>query len=381
MSYRMMTALGLAAVWLALLADTTTVRADEVSVGVQLPLTGPIASFAGPPLKTGFEIALDRIIKTKFLGEGRKLNLILEDDAADKSQVISLTNQFVQRDHVALMVGPPTTVLAAAAAPVANNLETPILTIAVADVITKTGPWVYKLYMGPDAAMTAVGKYAVDKAKVKKVAIVYDRGNDASIGQKNVFKEYVTEHGVKIIAEETTQVGETNFAPMATKLASLQPDALFLATTAETGANIVIQSRRAGLPASVHILGNNNFSTPAYAKTGGPAVDGTIYPADYFAGLPTDENRAFVEAFQKLSGGKDPDSFSAAAYVGLMVAAQAIKDAGPGADKAKIRDALGRIKDMSTVFGLGKFSIDADRSGAYEVVLVRLAGGKPELAN
>jgi branched-chain amino acid transport system substrate-binding protein len=352
---RRMIGMCLAAAGLALVARAPAAQADEVSVGVQLPLTGPIASFAGPPLKAGFEVALERIEKTKFLGEGRKLNLIIEDNAADKTQVIALANRFVQRDHVALMVGPPTTVLAAAAAPVANNLETPILTIAVADVVTKIGPWVYKLYMGPDAAMTAVAKYAVDKAKVKKVAIVFDRGNDASVGQKNVFKDYVTKHGVEVVAEETTQVGETNFAPMATKLTSLQPDALFLATTAEIGANIVIQSRRAGLPESVAILGNNNFSTPAYAKTGGKAVDGTIYPADYFAGLPSDENKAFVEAFRKLSGGKDPDSFSAAAYVGLMVAAQAIKDAGPGADKAKIKEALGRVKDFSTVFGLGKF--------------------------
>ncbi|MGZ5866487.1 MAG: ABC transporter substrate-binding protein [Xanthobacteraceae bacterium] len=358
----------------------TAATADEVLVGIQLPLTGPIASFAGPPLKAGVELALERIEKSNFLGDGRKLKVLIEDDAADKNQAISLTNRFVTRDHVSILLGPPTTVLASAAAPVANSLDTPILTIAVADVVTQVGPWVYKLYMSPDAAMTAVGQYATDKLKVKKVALVYDRANDASVAQKNVFKDYVTKKGVEIVAEETTQVGETNFAPMATKLASLAPDALFLATTAEVGANIVIQSRRAGLADSVKILGNNNFSTPAYARTGGKAVDGTIYPADYFAGLPTEENKAFVEAFRKLTG-KEPDSFSAAAYVGLMVVAQAVKDAGPGADKAKIKEALSRVKDLPTVFGRGKFSIDANRSGAYEIALVKLANGNPELAD
>jgi branched-chain amino acid transport system substrate-binding protein len=354
--------------------------ADEVSVGVQLPLTGPIASFAGPPLKAGLELALDRIEKSNFLGDGRTLKLLIEDDAADKNQAISLTNRFVTRDRVSILLGPPTTVLASAAAPVANSLDTPILAIAVADVVTQVGPWVYKLYMSPDAAMTAVGKYAIEKLKAKKIALVYDRANDASVAQNKVFKAYVMKNGAEIVAEETTQVGETNFAPMATKLASLAPDALFLATTAEIGANIVIQSRRAGLSDTVKILGNNNFSTPAYARTGGKAVDGTIYPADYFAGLPTDENRAFVEAFKKVTG-KEPDSFSAAAYVGLMVVAQAIKDAGPGADKAKIREALSAVKDLPTVFGRGKISIDANRSGAYEIVLVKLVNGNPELAD
>lgn len=379
MNYRHFTPtiLGLAT---AITLGAAAAKADEIVVGIQLPLTGPIASFAGPPLKAGIDVALERLEKSKFLGDGRTLKLLIEDDAADKNQAITLANRFITRDHVSVLLGPPTTVLASAAAPVANSLETPIMTIAVADVVTQVGPWVYKLYMSPDAAMTAVGQYAADKLKVKKVAIVYDRANDASVAQKNVFKDYVTKKGVEIVAEETTQVGETNFGPMATKFASLAPDALFLATTAEIGANIVIQSRRAGVADSVKILGNNNFSTPAYARTGGKAVDGTIYPADYFAGLPTEENRAFVEAFRKLTG-KDPDSFSAAAYVGLMVVAQAIKDAGPGADKAKIKEALGRIKDLPTVFGRGKFSIDANRSGAYEVVLVKLMNGNPELAD
>ena len=364
---------------LLMIALAMPALADEVTVGVQLPLTGPIASFAGPPLKAGIDIALEQINSGKLLGEGRTLKVLIEDDAADKSQAISLTNRFITRDQVSVLLGPPTTVLAAAAAPVANELQTPIVTIAVADVVTQTGPWVYKLYMSPDAAMTAVARHAVEALHVKKVAIVYDRANDTSVGQKNVFKAHLEKRGVQIVAEEATQVGETNFVPLATKLASLDPDALFLATTAEVGANIVIQAKRAGLNPRTAILGNNNFSTPAYARTGGKAVDGTIYPADYFAGLPGEENKAFVAAFRKLTG-KDPDSFSAAAYVGLRVVAEALKRAGPGADRTKIRDAIGAIKDLPSVFGRGRFSFDAARSGAYDVVLIRLENGEPVLA-
>jgi len=364
---------------LLVLLTASPAIADEVTVGIQLPLTGPIASFAGPPLKAGIDVALEQIQQGKLIGEGRSLKVLIEDDAADKSQAISLANRFITRDQVAVLLGPPTTVLAAAAAPVANDLQTPIVAIAVADVVTQTGPWVFKLYMSPDAAMTQVARHAVDVLKTRKVAIVYDRANDASVGQKNVLKAYLEKAGVQIVAEEATQVGETNFVPLATKLTSLDPDGLFLATTAEVGANIVIQAKRAGLNAKTAILGNNNFSTPAYARTGGKAVDGTIYPADYFAGLPSEENKVFVAAFRKLTG-KDPDSFSAAAYVGLRVVAEAIKRAGPGADRAKIRDAIGTIKDVPSVFGSGRFSFDSTRSGAYDVVLIRLENGEPVLA-
>jgi hypothetical protein len=39
------------------------------------------------------------------------------------------------------------------------------------------------------------------------------------------------------------------------------------------------------------------------------------------------------------------------------------------------------VKDLPTVFGRGKISIDANRSGAYEIVLVKLVNGNPELAD
>jgi branched-chain amino acid transport system substrate-binding protein len=375
MRYQRMFEIGVAAAVFA-----SPALADEISVGMQLPLTGPMASFAGPPMKIGAELAVEKINKDGLLGKGTTLKLLLEDDATDKNQAISLTQRFINSDKVPILLGPPTTVLAAAAAPAANNLKTPILTIAVADVVTQAGPWVYKLYLGPDTAMQAMGQYAA-KTNVKTVALVYDRANDASVAQKDVFKREIEKAGIKVVAEEATQVGDTNFAPLATKLVSLAPDALFLATTAEVGANIVVQTRRAGLADNVQILGNNNFSTPAYAATGGKSVDGTIYPADYFAGLPTDENKQFVADFKARSGGKEPDSFSAAAYVGLMVEARALHDAGPNANNEKIKAALDGIKNMPSIFGRGTFSIDGNRSGSYDVVLVKLKGGTPEVVN
>jgi hypothetical protein len=56
-------------------------------------------------------------------------------------------------------------------------------------------------------------------------------------------------------------------------------------------------------------------------------------PANYFAGLPSDETKLFVEAFRNSEAAKT-------LIPSPMVAAQAIKDAGSGADKAKIEKRL-----------------------------------------
>jgi len=44
------------------------VQADEVIIGEQYPLSGPMAAFSGPFLKQGAEMAVERINKEQMLG-------------------------------------------------------------------------------------------------------------------------------------------------------------------------------------------------------------------------------------------------------------------------------------------------------------------------
>ena len=70
------------------------VRADEVIIGEQYPLSGPMAAFSGPFLKQGAEMAVERINKDQMIGPGRTLKLVIEDNAGDRNQAISLMSKF-----------------------------------------------------------------------------------------------------------------------------------------------------------------------------------------------------------------------------------------------------------------------------------------------
>jgi branched-chain amino acid transport system substrate-binding protein len=353
-------------------------RADEVTLGGEAAMTGAMASFVGPNIKAGFEVAVDRVNRLHLAGNNT-VKLDTEDVASDKSQVIAVTTKFASVDKVSVILGPATTVLAAAAVPVANSLQTPIIAIAYATELVKPNPWAYRSFMRADASSTSIAAFAVDHLKIKSAVLVYDRGNDASKAIDTDLNARLAKAGVKVLADEGVLQGDTNFGPLATKIAGLNPDALVLMTPPEIGANVVVQSRQAGMSPDTKLMGIGNLVSPAYAQTGGKAVSGTYYSSDYFVGLPTPENEEFVKAYrQKMN--IDPDAFAAGAYTAVMMAAQGIKAAGDHPTRDKIRAAIAATKDMPSILGTGKLTIDQDRETNYDLAMLQLVDGKNVLA-
>ena len=370
--------LGLAAIGGIISLGSVAARADEILLGAEVALTGPMASFVGPNMRAAFEVATDRVNRLKLAGP-HTIKTMVEDTAGDKTQVIAVTTKFATRDKVAAILGPPTTVLGAAASPVADNLGTPIVIIAYSAELVANHRWAYKAYMESNASSKAIAAFAATHLKAKSIVMVYDRGNDASSEIKDGVRELLSKAGVKVLAEEGTQQGDTNFGPLATKIVSLNPDVVFLATPPELGANVVIQARQAGLSPNTKIIGIGNLAAPAYARTGGKAVWGTYYTSDYFAAMPSQENKEFVAAYQEKMK-MEPDVFAAGAYAATMIVANAIRQSGDHPDREKIREAIGHTKDFSTVLGNGKMSIDDKHVTNYDLIMLQLVDGKNEIA-
>jgi branched-chain amino acid transport system substrate-binding protein len=359
-----------------LLGATCGARAEEVVVGAQYPLSGAMASYSGPFLREGTELALQRVNETHLLGEGRTLKILIEDNAGDRNQAISLMNRFASADNVIAVLGVYGSFLSLPAAPVANDLKVPFLAIAVSDAISQAGPWSFSLLEPADVQMDTLGKFAVDQLHVKTIALVYDRANDASVRMRDSFSKYLTSHGTTIVSVDSITAQDTNFQPIATKIVNEKIDALFVESVPSVAANFLIQARQAGLDPDVRILSSGQIGSPVFLNIAGKAADGVYYAVDYLLDMPNAENKDFIAAYRKLHQ-KDPDQNAAWAYAGTMLLARAIKDAGPGADRAKVREALAALNKVPTVLGAGSYSF-GERKGYYPAVVVRVVNGKPE---
>lgn len=353
----------------------TAARAEDVPVGAQFSLSGPSAAYAGPNLRAAAEIAVEHVNAARMLGPDRTLKLTLDDNGGTKTQAIALVSKQANSDHVLAILGPQGSDLALPAAPVANDLKIPIVTLGGATAIAQSGPWSFILLAPSDALVAESVKLAADKFKVKTVGVVFNRANDSSVGIKNAFEAAMKARGIKVVASEGVAPQDTNFGPLATKLANTDMEAVYIELPPATIANIVIQLKQAGLDPKVRILASPNAASPQLVKVGGEAVNGIFYPTPYVASQSTPENKRFVDSYRSRMG-SDPDSLAAIAYNGMMMLATAIKAAGAGADRDRIRVELGRLHDVPSVIGTGRYSFGKDRLPEYSNVMLQLVGGK-----
>lgn len=351
--------------------------ARNIVIGVELPVTGPFATWAGVTPHQGIELATDEVNASHALGAD-KLKIVFADVASDKTQAITVTNAFIQRDHVCLIIGPSTTVLSAAVVPIANQAKIPILTLSASDVITKSGPYAFKMITSAGPDMADLSDFAVRTLKVKNYVSLYNRDNDAYVEYNRDMRADMKMAGVPVLSEDSTLASDTDFTSLATKLADLHPDAIFIGMLAEQAANVVIQARQAGLSDKVKIFGQGGGIYPNYARIGGKAVDGTYFLTHYYVGLETPANRDFATQY-KARYHADPDEMAAFGYAAVRLAVKAIRDAG-STDPGKLRAALAAIRDVPSVLGRGTFSFDENRSPVYHNIILQLRNGAPVLA-
>ena len=346
--------------------------AEELAVGVFNATSGTFA-FGGVPIQNGMRLALEEA-NQKGLPGGNKIRIVEGDTAADKAQAITLANQFGRRDRVLMIMGPTNSFEAIAAGPVVNELQVPMFAIGSSNALLAAGPWSFKVQAQAVDIMGFLAKYVAEKSGIKKIALVFDQGSDGIIEQKNAFRDAVKAGGVAIDSENGILTSEANFLALATKLASSDVDGIYVGAPPEITANLAIQLRQAGLPAKVRIVGPSSLASQKYMKTGGSAVEGSIIIADYSVNSANPLNTAFVAAY-KARYKETPDNWAAMGYTLAQIGVQAIRNAGPGPDRAKVRAELEKINNVPVVMGNGMWLKDKERHPTYGGVMLTVKGG------
>jgi ABC-type branched-subunit amino acid transport system substrate-binding protein len=155
-----------------LIVVSTPAFAEQIAVGTQYPLSGPLASIASPAVRIGSEIAVKRVNDAELSGKQRTLKVLIEDNAGDVKQAITLMSRFAVADHVIAVFGVLGSLLSLPTAPVATANKTPLLAIASSPAVAQSGPWSFTIVGTPATQTTAIGVLAVDHLHVRNIALV-----------------------------------------------------------------------------------------------------------------------------------------------------------------------------------------------------------------
>jgi branched-chain amino acid transport system substrate-binding protein len=203
----------------------------------------------------------------------------------------------------------------------------------------------------------------------KTVAIIYGDDNAFTKTDGDLFAREFQKTGATVVDTETFHIGDKDFGPALTKIASKKPDAIAIGGLFPEATQIIAQAGKLGIKA--HMVGGNGLNSTQMYQTAGPASVGVVVGAAWYIGGKYTGNLEFVQRF-KAKYGTTPDQFAAQAYAAAQVVASLVK-AGAVTKDAMLAG-LRNVRVVQTV--LGPIAFDQNRDvKAAPVVLKIVKGG------
>ena len=344
--------------------------AETAKIGAALSMTGAAAVY-GATQKAGIQLAVDEINRSGAL-HGLKLQAIVEDDGSTKEQGINVYQRFINRDRVSVIIGPTLSTTATAADPIAEASRVPVLAVSNTSPtgITDIGPYIWRVSLTEKQVIPGALRRARAKLGFKTAAVLYGNDDVFTKAGYDVMRSALPQQGVKILGTQTFAKSDRDYNAQLTALMALKPDVLMVSALADNGSAIVIQARQLGYKGPIMV--GNGLNSPAFIKNAGPAAEGVLVGTSWNAASPDPVNQRFIAGMK--ARGVNPDQFSAQAYTGVYVIAEAIKIAGFKAGREDIKAGFARVKNLDTP--LGRFSFTPQRDGEHEPALQQVKGGK-----
>src|SRR6267143_1432204 len=305
-------------------------------------------------------------------GGGVKLSVLIEDDASTKEQGITVFQKFINRDKVSAIIGPTLSNTASAADPLAQQAKVPVLGISntAATGITDIGNYIWRDSLTEAQVIPGAFEKAKEKLQFKTAGVLYGNDDVFTKAGYDVMQKALADQGVKVVGTQTFAKPDRDYNAQLTALIAAKPDVLVVSALADNAASIVAQARQRGWTGPV--LGGNGFNSPAFIKNAGAAAESVMVGTSWNSLSRDPANQKFLAAMKK--AGVNPDQFSAQAYTGVIILAEAIRQSGGKTGREDIEAGLGKLKDLETP--LGKFSFTPGRDAQHEPSVQQVKDGK-----
>lgn len=322
----------LAALVAASLASTAA-NADTIKLGNVAELSGSGAT-VGKAWTDAITMGIEEINAAGGV-LGQQLELSSYDSQTDPQTSRALVQKAID-DGAFMILG---TVYSGST--VVNMLVTqqqgiPQITGSEAPAITQKGnPFIFRSSFGAQKSMPKIADYMKNGLKVSKVAVSWVN-NEFGKGGHDAFVKEVTERGIEVVADVSSEVAQADFAADVSKLKGSGAEAIFVYLHEEESARILRELRKQGV--EVPIVGETTLLNQKVVELAGDAANGIMGHVGLTVDAPNPEIQAFGKRFSEKYGYK-ADHNAMKGYVAINTAATAIERAGE-LDRQKVADTL-----------------------------------------
>ena len=328
---------------------------ETVKIGFAGALTGPVAAF-GNDIKRAMEMASDAI-NAKGGIKGRKVEIVTRDDEHDPVKTVAAYRNLIERQNVVAMIGATNSASMLAVAPLINDqYRIPVICVHTdaIDIVNNDAQkqgrdnYLFRLGMYGDGQANFIVDSMVRKFGFKKVGLLTWTAGWGQIGRKELTRR-LTELGMKPVADETFESGDTDMTPQLLKIRNAGADVIFHYGTVREAVAIFQTQKKLGEPKTAFVS-SWGIAVPALWKAAGDLAEGTINSNVATVDGPQPPHRqAIIDAYHKRYNQEFDDTAGFfATYDAMMLFAIAMEQAG--FEPKAIRAALENIPKFQ---GLG----------------------------
>ncbi len=348
-----------------LVAGCSKKESDTIKIGGVAPLSGGVAVY-GVECKNGIDLAVEEINAAGGIN-GKKVEFVCEDDEGSPDKTVNAFKKLITKDGIKLVIGSLTSGCTQAITTLAQASKVvQIAPAATAPAITDAGNFIFRACFIDPFQGTVGGKFAAETLGAKRAAILYDAGNDYSVGLYENFITSFKDLGGEIVAAESYAGGDKDFNAQLTKIKNANPDVVYLPDYYGTVALIAKQLRAQGI--NTPIVGADGWD--GLTGNAGKEVLNGFYSNHYADDSTEPAVQKFVTSFKEKYN-KAPNSFAALGYDSVYLLKDAILRAGT-TDSVKVREAL-EATDGDYV--TGHLTFDEKRNPVKSAVMIELVEG------
>ncbi len=359
-------------------APTRGSASTPIKIGISLSLSGDFSD-PGKFAERGYKLWANTV-NARGGVLGRKVQLIIQDDASSPTQAATNYQNFITKNKVDLVFGPFSTLLSAPSAAVANRYGYAFVEPAGG------GPAIFdeklhNVFFTQPAPVVQSGDVfanwilSLPKSQRPKTAAYPALDDPFSSPIADHIRGILEKAGVKTVYKGIYPSETADMTPIVAKIAASKPDAVIGGTQAGDAYSLVKAMVQAKFSPKFLFLSNGPNSPGEFpSKVGAKNVNGIFSAGDWFPESKSPGNPAFVKAYLKTYGGSagaiDPGSAEAYA-TGQVIEAVAKKL--HSIDNAKIIAALHQ-GSWPTVEGALRWNAVGEPQGSD--LLVEWIGGK-----
>jgi len=359
--------------------------AETITLGAAVSLTGKYST-AGNHTKNGYDLAVKKVNAAGGVDVGgKKYQIAVKyyDDESTPARGAQLAERLIKQDGVKFLLGPYSSGLTKAIAPVTEKYGVPMVEAngASRSLFNKGYKYMFAVLSTSEQYLQSAVDLVAEVAKSNgrplssvKVAGVFENDPFSQDIRAGVIDD-ITRLGLKMVIDDKLPPDLNDMAATLTKVKALKPDLLVVSGHSK-GATLAIR-QLSDMKVNVPMLAMTHCESAKINKAFPGKSDYTLcatqwaetmsYRDDVF-GSAGDFSKTFQAAYDYV-----PPYQAAESAAAVLVFADAFTRAG-SLDSKKVRDALAAT-DMQTFYGFVKFDATG-KNIAKPMALRQLQGGK-----